>query len=137
LAEQYRLSLVREIESGITERNIELAENGIEDRIAYKQLFNFRYSDGAEMMTVGWVLFQETKRPLVDAARFESFGFVRTGVDCFSIIAPKLTFQEIRELNRHLPATELAAIPVPVSEEFKQQYKDIYRYFPAFTEAEM
>lgn len=137
LAEAYRQSMLAEIENGISERNLELAENENSNAIRVRQLFNFRYQDQAEMMTVGWLLYSENDTPNVKAAGFEKLDFYRDGKDYFRIRAPKLTFHEVRELNRCLPCANPTSIAVPVSDEYKTDYIKIYRYFPSFTEAEV
>ena len=88
-------------------------------------------------MTVGWLIYADSDMPRVTAARFDKLDFYRDGNEYFQIKAPKLTFHEVRELNRHLPCTDPISIPVPVSDEYKTDYGNIYRYFPYFTEAEI
>lgn len=137
LAETCRLSMQTALERGISERNRELIESGNTGLIRYRQLFNFRYQDQAEMMTVGWLLYPESDAPKVQAAGFDRMEFCCDAAKYFRITAPKLTFHEARELNRHLPCANPSSIPVPVSDEYKTDYTRIYRYFPAFTEAEI
>jgi len=137
LAEECRLSMQAALEKGISERNLELIESGSKDLIHYRQLFNFRYQDKAEMMTIGWLLYPESETNKVSAARFDKLEFCRDAGSYFKITAPKLTFHEVRELNRYLPCADPSSIPVPISNEYKTEYTRIYRYFPAFTEAEI
>jgi hypothetical protein len=137
LSEAYRQSMQAEMENGISERNRELTESGSTNPVHCKQLFNFRYQDQAEMMTVGWLIYSENDTPRVNAAAFDNMDFHRDGKDYFRIKAPKLTFHEVRVLNRHLPCANPASIPVPVSDEYKADYTKIYRYFPSFAEADI
>jgi hypothetical protein len=136
LAEAYRQSLTGQIEAGVSEQNRVKAEIGAGDRIAFRQLFNFRYSDGAEMVTFGWLLYPEDEAEKIASADFDSLDFCCAGEGHYRIAAPKLTFHEIRELNRCLPLGQSPG-HVPVSDDFKADYKKIYRYFPSFTEAEI
>jgi len=137
LAETYRQSMQAEIEKAITERNRELIERGEANQIHFRQLFNFRYKDQAEMMTVGWLIYSENDTAGVAAAAFNKMDFYSDDKKYFRITAPKLTFHEVRELNRWLPCADPTSIPVPVSDEYKTDYTKIYRYFPGFTEAEV
>lgn len=137
LTETYRLSMQAALESGLSERNRELIESGGTDVMRFRQLFNFRYQDQAEMMTVGWLVYPESDAGKLDAAGFNRMDFYRDQGDCFRITAPKLTFHEVRALNRCLPCANPASIPVPVSDEYKTDYTKIYRYFPSFAEAEI
>jgi len=136
-AETCRESIQAEVENGVAERNRVLAESDDADRIQFRQLFNFRYQDQAEMMTFGWLVYAESDAAKVGAAGFDKLDYYREGKNYFRIIAPKLTFHEVRAMNRYLPTDDLAAIKVPVSDEYKSDYKKIYRYFPSFTEAEI
>lgn len=136
LAETYRQSLTSQIEAGVSEQNRLKEEAGGAGRIACLQLFNFRYSDGAEMVTFGWLLYPENEAHRLAAADFDGLDFCCAGIDHYRIAAPKLTFHEIRELNRCLPLGQ-PPTHVPVSDDFKADYRKIYRYFPSFTEAEI
>jgi len=137
LTETYRQSMQAEMENGISERNRELTESGNTNPIHFKQLFNFRYQDQAEMMTVGWLIYSDEDTPKVNAAQFHKMDFYCDGENYFRIRAPKLTFHEVRQLNRYLPCANPTSIPVPVSDEYKTDYTKIYRYFPSFAEADI
>ena len=137
LSEAYRCSMQAALEEGISERNRELIEGGNTDKVQFRQLFNFRYRDQAEMMTIGWLVYAESDTPKLNAAKFDRMDFYRAQEEYFRITAPKLTFHEVREMNRHLPCADPASIPVPVSDEYKSDYEKIYRYFPSFAEAEI
>lgn len=126
LAETYRRVCDSAIRSAIT------TESGWN----YAQLANFRYADGAEMATFGGVLFKDEDRGLVQQASFGSLDFVKDGVDPFVIDTPKLTFHEMRELARHI-TEESCPKAVPITHDDFQKFKRLYRYFPAFVEAEL
>jgi hypothetical protein len=131
LAEVYRQMIANKIRDALSRRTSEAAN------FRYKQLFNFRYSDGQEMLTVGGIIFEESQLPLSSKLNMRSFRYYCPGRKYFRIEAPKLTYREIRELNRRLPTVDLAAIDVPIPEMDKVNYSELYRYFPSFTEAEV
>jgi hypothetical protein len=115
--------------------------NGIrsgDDKFVYKQLFNFRYSDGAKMLTVGGIIFEKNHEELVSKCDFEDFDFIKTGEDFYSIEVPSLTIKEIKYLDTKLPCADVTSIrahaipPIDI-----KRYSRIYRYFPAFVDAEI
>jgi hypothetical protein len=103
----------------------------------FRQLIHFRYQDSARMFTMGGLLHSEADLPTADACGFERLDFCRDAADSFVIDVPKLTFREIRLLDRRLPAghpkeTDLHGIPAVDLE----RYTKLYRFFPGFVEAE-
>jgi hypothetical protein len=120
---------------------ISKAVNTIADQpsVKYDQVFNFRYSDGRQMMTVGGVFtpIDSTGQPTGVDFGFNNLRYYRSDAATFEIEAPKLTLREIREMNRALPCPDARTIPVPIPDEDKILYQNIYRYFPTFTEAEL
>jgi hypothetical protein len=97
---------------------------------------NFRYADKAEMMTVAWLLVAASEEEKCERCGFESVPGFRGADAVCRISAPFLTFREMRALDRAL-TDPAAAAAVPVSEEDRRKYLAVYRYFPAFTEAEL
>ena len=136
LMETYRELLTNQIEE--TLRTINLGATD-EEKWLFQQIFNFRYADGAQIMTIGWVLFQSRDADSIDKCGFESSAFFRNGAKPVQISVPNLTFREMRSLDRHLPKVsnqkEYDAIPVP--EEDKERYRALYRFFPAFSETDL
>jgi len=107
-------------------------------RFLYKQLFNFHYADGAKMLTVGGIIYDEGQSGLEAKCGFEQLDFVRTGEESCTIEVPSLTLKEIRYLDRQLPCADLAQIDAPsIPAKDISRYAQIYRYFPAFVEAEI
>jgi hypothetical protein len=107
-------------------------------RFRYEQLFHFRYSDNARMLTVGGVILEEGEAPRFASADFEALDFVRRGTEAYEIDVPKLTFREIRHLDQQLPCasgTEASSPGVPAKDV--ENYSKLYRYFPVFAESEV
>jgi hypothetical protein len=96
----------------------------------YEQIYNFTYTDGARMLTVGGVIFAEDEREKFDSAGFENMEFVRRGQDDYRIDPPKLTYVEMRAINSHS-----LGLPIPPGDVDK--FRRTYRYFPHFIEAEV
>lgn len=132
LAKIFREIIHNEIAEQLSIRNAMLPA---EEQILYRQLFHFRYKDGAQMLTVGGILCRAAQEQTLAACDFDTLSFVRSSLEHYSIRVPCLTSKEIRHLNSQLPASpsmELDAPGVPNSDV--QQYVELYRYFPTFTE---
>lgn len=112
---------------------------GDQPSVKYDQVFNFRYSDGRQMMTVGGIFIpiDSNGQPTSVDFGFNNLRYYRSNAATFEIEAPKLTLREIREMNRALPCPDARTISVPIPDEDKILYQNIYRYFPTFTEAEL
>ena len=110
--------------------------NGVREpgeALAYEQLFNFQYEDGARMATFGGVFFEQDRRRQFEACAFDRLMFIRSGVEAFGIRAPNLTLREVAHLERQLPlpeGTEIDFGPMPVADA--ERYIGLYRYFPTF-----
>jgi len=101
-----------------------------------RQIFFFKYKDGAPMVTVGWLVVAASDLPTFDACKFEALPFVRTGTIPFVIKIPLVTPLEVREMERRLPdlatATDLDWIPA----EERRNFGGVYRYLPQFSVVE-
>jgi hypothetical protein len=129
----------RIVENEILETLVE--RNGGLDRgseICYAQLFNFNYADGAKMLTVGGLLYDEGQSPMFARCEFENLSFVRMADEPYLIQIPSLTYREIRYLDTQLPTDDCAKLDAPaVPPSHVEMYARVYRYFPTFTEAEL
>jgi len=100
-ARVFRRILNAEILEALSERNGGLADA---NRIEYKQLFDFRYRDSARMMTIGGLLFEQGQKPNMESCGFDQLDFTRSSTKAnsrpFFIEVPKLTYREIRHLDR-------------------------------------
>lgn len=122
------------IEETLASRN---GTRGSNNKLIYKQLFNFRYKDGAMMLTVGGLIHEVSQGGLVAKAAFQDLQFVRFGEDPYEISVPMLTYKELGYLNAHLPSEDIEIIDrraIPF--EDVRQYGRVYRYFPHFADAE-
>jgi len=121
------------IEEQVSLRNMTLPE---EEKIRYKQLFHFRYKDGAQMVTVGGMLHRSSDEDKFNACGFNTLPFIRNGNEPCNVKAPCLTPKEIRHLNSQLPkkgsSRKLKVPGVPIADV--ERYAEVYRYFPSFSE---
>lgn len=129
----YRNVIDNEIREKLSERNGALSEHL---QLNYQQLFNFSYEDGAQMLTVGGIIYTKDQELLLEKCSFSDFEFIRSNEEVYKIQVPHLTFREIHYLNQLLPFDgDPPDIFIPEKEV--RQYAKIYRYFPTFTEAEV
>jgi len=107
-----------------------------ENKIQYKQLFNFHYQDGVKMLTVGGLIYKKDQSSIVEKCDFNRLPFVRSNGEPYLIEVPILTNREIKLLDKYLPDRDCDVDRELISEEDIRKYKEIYRYFPIFAETE-
>lgn len=134
-ADVYRRIITNEIQEKLDSRN---GGRSAGSRMLYRQLFNFRYADGPKMLTVGGLLFEEGQSNIVGKCAFETLPFVKTGEEPYLIEVPNLTFRELRYLDAQLPISDPRQLDAPsIPEKDLERYARVYRYFPAFVDAEL
>ncbi len=140
-----RKIILNEIKETISIRNGGLPSN---KKMSFHQLFNFSYKDGAKMFTYGGIIVEKQDEPKINSCDFSDFCYYRPDETEFQIYVPKLTFREIRTLEKKLPnlnngntqtfiaeseLTDLKCVPKKDIEAFM----NIYRYFPNYAETEI
>jgi hypothetical protein len=121
------------VEESLSVRNSVVSS---EKKLLHHQIFNFHYSDGTPMLTVGWIFFEASEQHKLDACSFNEVNFVRFGEEAYAIEVPCLTMKEMRYLNAQLPKAGPNAVILPgVPSSHIERYSEIYRYFPTFAEA--
>lgn len=123
-----------QIKRAVRTRNID--KDAIE-RLKYSQLFNIYYRDGADMLTVGGILYDDNQSEKIDAMNLRDLDYISDGEDAFSIVVPNLSIREMHALDALLPDKHQEAFLLPLSKEDINNYANIYRYFPTFTEAQL
>lgn len=133
LAKVCRQIVDNTIAATLRDRNAGVAAD---EQMNYLQLFNFHYQDDAKMLTVGGLLYRADQDDEVRECAFGDLAYVKRGSEAHLIEAPSLTFREMRRLNEQLPRGETLGAP-GVPEKDVQRYEKVYRYFPAFVDAEI
>ena len=128
--------LTTTVEDALAARN---SRSGSQSKILAKQVFHFAYADGAEMLTLGWLLFEEGQQEKVEKCDFEHLEFYCGGEDPYRIGSPKLTCREMRHLDRQLPVARVADLDAPgcIPRGDIEAYVRTYRWFPTFAEADL
>lgn len=134
MASAYQQIIHNEIAATLSNRNGALSAEG---RVAYQQLFNFRYADGVRMVTVGGIFLNAADRRALTAKHFKDLEFIRTDQTDYMIETPLLTLREIRYLDERLPRSAPDVThPSWIPETERRKYGRLYRYFPSFSEVE-
>ncbi len=104
----------------------------------YRQLFNFQYEDSTPMVTCGGIILRRDQISAFDKIDFGGLNFVKSGIQHFRIRVPSLTYREVHYFDSLLPTEDIRSIDrksIPLKD--LQAYSGIYRFFPAFVEAEL
>jgi hypothetical protein len=118
-AVQYRI-LTAEVPIGIERRNA---------AAQFRQLFHFRYRDGARMLTWGGALVTPAESEQWQAA-FAELEQTRSADDPLVIEVPALTAKEAIHLNEQLPTRAATLDAKGIPGEDSQAYAGLYRWYP-------
>ena len=115
-----------------------------ENQLEYKQVFNFLYKDGAAMLTVGGIIYNNSQKQAINKMKLEELKYFRSNEDIYRISCPNLTYKEIQLLNSLLPCDfNLDESQNITNENFKEipidsidiiNYAEVYRYYPNYAE---
>jgi hypothetical protein len=104
-------------------------------KMEYRQIMNFRYSDGTPMLTFGGIFLNQPDTHRFELAKLSELPFYKSQDRPYLLKPPKLTFKERRRLDEQLPGAYAKSPDVP--QEDVREYAQLYRYFPWFVEAEL
>jgi hypothetical protein len=135
IVQVYREILTQELKDGINDRNAGRPDG---QKYAFEQVLFFRYEDGAAMMTLGWVFFDEGQRPTFTQCDFGRLLYSRAGEEPVSIEVPLITNAEVRALNRcGVGSLGLKADDLPLPPSEARKYQEVRRYWPMFSPPEL
>ena len=145
----YHKVITNEINALLNVRNGDLKDNDL-DYLRYQQLVFFKYKDGAPMITIGGLIYDNRQNiELQGKSKLLKLDFVSKNKTPYKIEIPSLTSREIKYLDSFLPGSinlkngqsslgkgnsdekDLTKI-IPL-EDIKK-YAKLYRYFPNFAE---
>lgn len=120
-----------DVQRRILAATAEEALDGRGDGAQFEQLFNFRYADGAQMLTVGGIIVTPGIRQAFEACKFEQLKQVSRDHNAVLISAPALTAKEALHLNRQLPLDAGAILDCPgLDPDDVEGYERFYRWYP-------
>jgi len=110
-----------------------------ENKVLFKQLFNFVYQDGAPMYTIGGMFIKQSENEEFENFEFLKLPYILQEEDAYNITFPLITNKEIHLLNSFLPNAEKSEFMDEEGLEFipekqKENYFDLYKYFPTYLE---
>jgi len=114
---------------------IETGEKGRE--IDFMLLFNFLYSDGNRMLTIGGIMAAGYDRRSIKHSRLGRTDYIRSDwrQEPFKIVVPRLTRKEQLHLESNMPCKDgWTPREFEMSKEEVRQYARIYRFFPTYAE---
>jgi hypothetical protein len=100
-------------------------------------LFNFGYSDGARMVTVGALLASPDRSAAVAAKKAAAKHEFFFNADQFTIEVPHLTRKEKLAFDQHLPSTkalDVKKLKFTIPDRLIRAYEQLYNYYPVFEE---
>jgi hypothetical protein len=106
----------------------------------FSPIFNYSYRDGAQMITVGGMIANETDRALLEKGLSQLELEYVTKETRFEIDVPHLTFREKVALDQILPSsmapTQVAVedLGFALNEKQRDAYHRFYRFYPTFGE---
>ena len=139
--------ILNEIKQTLRDRNGLYSDK---HKVEYNPLFNFRYQDGAKMLTVGGIFYEAGDKESLDKCEFENLEFVRSDTTFYEdeafcedkafykIKVPMLTHRECLYLDQKLPhGNSDDGKQIGLTEDDINNYKRLYRYFTIFAEIEL
>ncbi len=132
LADLYNRIINNQLKQSVSNANSARSEY---QKLNYKQIFDFRYADGARMLTVGWLLFEQSYCNLVEQCKFNNNFNITELNKPYEIKVPNLTLKETQYLDSLMPTHDcngVERICIPLKDI--KLYAELYKYFPSFVE---
>jgi Putative O-methyltransferase len=120
----------------IFEKAIKQGLSGRND-ISFELLFNFIYQDSNRMLTIGGMICSNTEKQNLDQIDGDEAYYFRRDFkdDPFKIEIPIITRKERLYLDQNMPcADDWAPEDFELTDDALKQYREIYRFLPAYAE---
>lgn len=111
--------------------------------MTFEQIFNFQYKDGATMLTLGFIFYDQTVDTKDSLDKFsDKLDYVNNKHMPYMIETPKLTLKEIHKIDKiHgeceiLDPFRLIIDKYSIEHKLQKEYLKIQRFFPNFLEME-
>ncbi len=106
--------------------------------VKFRQLFNFNYADGAQMVTVGGLIDRRKALDSLKRSRVYSFPFVHGGKRPVSISVPPLTVREKEAIDAQIEKISRASsinLDIELHKRLLANYLKYYKHYPIYHEA--
>lgn len=131
----YRL-MNQTIEASLAAYNAVARMNGQPTK-KWQQLMHLTYKDGATMLTLGGIIYDETESDKLAASAFHILSTYRDDRNTVHITVPKLTTKEMSELEKVVAQDPENCVELPwVPKEDRSSFMKFHRYLPNFVAAE-
>jgi hypothetical protein len=98
------------------------------DDVVAQQLFNFKYADGAQMLTVGWMIASPEQVNTLEASGFLARSFANATTEPFRIDVPPMPIREKLALD------QVADLPFKVGDGVVDAFAEHRRHYPIYFE---
>lgn len=132
LAKLYKRIIDNQLEQSLSNAN---SARSKDKKLNYKQIFDFRYADGSRMLTVGWLIFEQSYDELAKQCKFSNNFNIAEVNKPYEIKIPNLTLKETQYLDSQMPTDNcntVNRICIPLKDV--KLYAELYKYFPSFVE---
>lgn len=101
----------------------------------FLQLFNFRYSDTAQMLSIGGLIDKKSEITKIRASKVCRLPFVNQDAEPLRISVPPLTVREKQYLDKNLaPNLKARNLPFELEDEMLESFRRYYRHYPTYFE---
>lgn len=98
------------------------------DDVLAQQLFNFKYADGAQMLTMGWLIAEPDQVPALIDSGFLDRPFINTGLEPRRIDVPPMPIREKLRLDQS------ADLPFDMDDGVVDAFEEYRRHYPIYFE---
>ncbi len=104
----------------------------------FLRLFNFKYADGAQMLTYGGIVCNLSLRTELSKVDWTSWDGVETGREPRSLTVPPLTHKEKQWLDSHMKKKDRKVsrhMPFELKDSARDAYLRYYRHYPTYADS--
>ncbi len=107
-----------------------------DDGLRFIQLFNFRYADGCQMMTIGGIVGTDEDEQQLEASGYFNEAYLSRTAARVGIEVPPLTNREKQCIDQKLKeGLTIDKLPFELAEESLAEYRQYYKQYPSYIEA--
>lgn len=122
----YSRSLINFINVQLNKRN----------NIKFYQLFNFKYADNLQMLTIGGIIDTEEMEEKIESSGIYELDFISKTENLIEISIDPMTIREKMWFEKHyIKNPESIPTIIEVKKELIENFKKYYRYYPSYYEA--
>jgi hypothetical protein len=109
-----------------------------EDHRHWQQIMHFAYKDGALMLTIGGIVYDQRDQASLDASEFNKLSFYRANTEVYPVQMPLLTMKEMAHLEHSTGQDPHQCGELPfLDPEERIRYLSLYRYLPKFASVDL